>query len=169
MQNKAKINKNKCPTKSCWVLRSGYSKHRSLRSGLNLTSLENVTAIVVIVTLKTFIQSLPVNLRFFVSAGHSVPHARGVQVSRRVRLLRGEDLLEGHATLPQGGQRHQREVWRRHWGGAAQDRHHQSPGASKLPVQTSHRWRSGLPGPESGFLRTWPTHTRDAGYCGPPV
>lgn len=43
-------------------------------------------------------------------AGHPVPHAGGVQVSRRIRLLRGEDMLEVYAALPQGGQCHQGEV-----------------------------------------------------------
>lgn len=46
----------------------------------------------------------------FCSPGTPGPHEGGVQVPRRVRLLRGAYLLEGHAPLPQGGQRPEGEV-----------------------------------------------------------
>lgn len=74
---------------------------------------------ITICTKMTLFQVISVNLRFFGSPGHLVPHACGVQMPWCVRLLWGKDLLEIHATLPQGGKRHQREVWWRHWGGAA--------------------------------------------------
>lgn len=42
--------------------------------------------------------------------GNSESHEGGMQMPWRVGLLRGEDLLESHATIPQGGQRHQGEI-----------------------------------------------------------
>lgn len=47
-------------------------------------------------------------------SGDPEQHAGGVQVSRRVRLVRVQDVLESHAPLPQSGQRAEGEIRRRH-------------------------------------------------------
>lgn len=112
----------------------------------------------------------PINVNpitFYSPSGDSEPHASGMQVPWRFRIMRGENLLESHAPFPQSWQHHQGEVRRRHRGGAAQGGHHPGSGATQLAVQASHGRGPGLLGPKPRLLRAGPEDARDAGNGGP--
>lgn len=60
------------------------------------------------------------NKHYDTIAGSSEQHAGTLQVPRHVRLVRAEDLLEGHTGLPDGWQDPERPLSERRAGGAEQ-------------------------------------------------